>query len=533
MRLRLPDLLATRKGRLAAFFLLYVTEGLPLGFTAVAIAAQMRRGGMGPEAIGVFVATLYLPWAFKWLAGPFVDVFASERLGRRRGWILATQLGMVATLLLAMPIDFVGQIGVFTAVILLHNVLCATQDVAIDALAVRVLPAAERGAANGFMFAGASVGQAIGGAGVLFLSALMPFQTTYLVVAAVILLITLFVVLPLNEPGLSAAESAARGLGSVRRQLGGFVGDSWRAFTGSRAAAVGVLFALLPAGAYALSLALQSNLAVELGFSNTELAQLNLVSTVAFALACVVGGWLSDRFGRRRMLALFIVLTVLPTLWLAWTMLRAGWIVPLDVHAANRPQPSGTLLLTFWIATLVYNVFQGLYYGVRSALYMDITTPRVAATQFTAYMAMLNLVVSYTSWWQGHAVVRWGYPVTLAVDATIGLVCLFLLPMLKAPAARSAASAASDRERPAAVAAGTFASMPHGDEPLSAPVAPPAERLAAASSAPGSDHGQEPDVQEAPGDATQAAAPPLRAAEPAAAPADPYAPPRPSEPAQP
>jgi len=41
MRIALPDLLATKKGRLATFFLLYVTEGIPLGFTAVAIAAQM------------------------------------------------------------------------------------------------------------------------------------------------------------------------------------------------------------------------------------------------------------------------------------------------------------------------------------------------------------------------------------------------------------------------------------------------------------------------------------------------------------
>ena len=43
--MRLPNLLVTRRGRLAAFFLLYVTEGVPLGFAATAVATQLRRQG--------------------------------------------------------------------------------------------------------------------------------------------------------------------------------------------------------------------------------------------------------------------------------------------------------------------------------------------------------------------------------------------------------------------------------------------------------------------------------------------------------
>jgi PAT family beta-lactamase induction signal transducer AmpG len=54
----LPDLLATRWGRLTAFFFLYVTEGIPLGFTATAVATQMRRQGLTPGQIGTFVGLL-------------------------------------------------------------------------------------------------------------------------------------------------------------------------------------------------------------------------------------------------------------------------------------------------------------------------------------------------------------------------------------------------------------------------------------------------------------------------------------------
>lgn len=435
--MRLPDLLATRRGRLTAFFLLYLTEGLPLGFTAVAIATQMRRAGLDPVAIGAFVGSLYLPWAFKWVMGPFVDTLSSDRFGRRRLWILMTQLGMVATLLIAMPIDFVGQIGLFTAIIFLHNAFCATQDVAIDALAVSVLPEAERGTANGFMFAGAQIGQGIGGAGVLFLSGVVPFGTSYLLVIAAILAVTVCVVLPLNEPKGAPRSRPAGGVGAaIGRELVAFARDSWRAFTGSRPALVGLIVALLPAGAYGLSLALQSNLAVELGLDDNAIAQLNVVCSIVFAVACVSGGWLSDRFGRRRMLALFIFLTAVPTLWLAWTMAQAHWIMPVELKAANRPQPSSVLVMTFWAATITFSVFQGLYYGVRSALFMDVTTKAVAATQFTAYMAMSNLVISYTAWWQGHAIARWGYPVTLALDAAVGMVVLALLPLMRPASTR-------------------------------------------------------------------------------------------------
>src|SRR2546428_8709659 len=94
--MRLPNLLATTKGRLAAFFFLYITEGIPLGFAATAVATQLRRQDVGPAEIGAFVASFYLPWAFKWAFGPLVDVFASERLGRRRGWIIGTPILMAA-----------------------------------------------------------------------------------------------------------------------------------------------------------------------------------------------------------------------------------------------------------------------------------------------------------------------------------------------------------------------------------------------------------------------------------------------------
>jgi len=429
--MRLPNLLATKNGRLAAFFALYLTEGIPLGFTATAIATQMRRQGLGPAEIGLFVASLYLPWAWKWAVGPIVDVFSSDRFGRRRMWIVAMQVMMVLTLMAALPVNFTTEVKFFTFIILLHNIFGATQDVAIDALAVNTLEQDERGFANGLMFGGAYLGQAVGGSGVLFLTPLMGFNATYFFVAAVILSVTLFVALPMREakgpPRAPVEGSRVRHAG---REVGRFVHEARRAFFGSRAAFVGVFFALMPGGAYGLGLALQSNLAVELGLSDPQVATLNLWTTVVSALGCVAGGFMSDRFGRRRMLALFFVGTAVPTVYLAWQMQQYGWIMPVDPNMADRPVPAAGLVSMFWAMVIAYSVFQGLMYGTRAALFMDITTPKVAATQFTAYMAMSNFVISYSATWQGWAIEKYGYPLTLAADGVLGVLCIALLPLM-------------------------------------------------------------------------------------------------------
>ncbi len=431
MRLPFPDLLATKNGRLTAFFLLYMTEGIPLGFTATAVATQMRRMGVGPAEIGLFVGSLYLPWAWKWVAGPFVDTFSSDRFGRRRLWIFLMQLGMAITLLAAYPVDFAKNLQLFTTLILIHNAFGATQDVAIDALANTVLPEHERGVANGFMFGGASVGQTIGGSAALWLSTFMPFKATYFFVVGVILLVTVFVVLPLREPPRAVRpDIVGSKLKAVLAELGAFVRDATRAFLGTRSAFLGLLSAILPFGAYALGLALQSTLAVELGLDDGQVAQLNLFSTVIFAVSCIAGGWISDRFGRRRSLALFVGMTLLPTLFLAWQMQQAGWIHSIPADAPNRPVPPASLVAVFWGCVLAYNVCQGLYYGIRSALFMDITTPAVAATQFTAYMALQNYAIAYTSQWQGWAIEKWGYPNTLYFDCVLGGLPILLLPFI-------------------------------------------------------------------------------------------------------
>jgi PAT family beta-lactamase induction signal transducer AmpG len=430
--MQLPNLLATKTGRLTAFFLLYVTEGIPLGFAATAVATRLRRLDVGPAEIGAFVASFYLPWAFKWAFGPIVDVFSSDRFGRRRTWILGTQVLMALTLLSTVMLDLPQQLGLFTIILLFHNTFGAMQDVAIDALACSTLQDDERGLANGMMFAGAMIGSMLGGSGVLFLSGVTGFQPTFFFVTACILLVTVFVVWPMKElPGPARAAVVGSRVAQAGREMRTFAVDAFRSFLGSPGAFGGLLFALLPAGAMCLGLALQSNLAVELGMDDDQVALLGVWSSILNAGFCVLGGYLSDRFGRRRTLFVYLALMSVPVFYLMNELSRYGWVMPVSVTAENRPPVPAALLTALWISTLAYAVFQGLMYGTRSAIMMDVTNPAVAATQFTAYMALMNLAISYSATWQGIAIEAWGYPRTMMVDGILGLACLLVLPWLK------------------------------------------------------------------------------------------------------
>src|SRR5690606_14500776 len=128
------------------------------------------------------------------------------------------------------------------------------------------------------------------------------FWGSTLFVVGCLLAVLLGVSLWLKERPVANAPSilSMRDVGPELRQ---YAGTALRAFFGSTRNLLGLLFAIMPAGGYALGLALQTTLAVELGLSDDAIATLNIASTFAFAVCCAGGGWVSDHFGRVRSLS--------------------------------------------------------------------------------------------------------------------------------------------------------------------------------------------------------------------------------------
>jgi PAT family beta-lactamase induction signal transducer AmpG len=104
--------------------------------------------------------------------------------------------------------------------------------------------------------------------------------------------------------------------------------------------------------------------------------------------------------------------------------------MPVDAASATRPVPPAGLVSAFVWLSLGYAFVLGLIYGSRSAGFMDLCHPAVAGTQFTAYMSVMNLTLAYSSWWQGWASERFGYPAMLTADAVLGLLCLVPLALM-------------------------------------------------------------------------------------------------------
>lgn len=444
------NLIKSRGGRLAAFGGMYLSEGLPQGFASVALALEFKRRGMDAAAIGAFAGIILLPWSWKFLAGPLVDNLHLRRFGARKQWIVFAQTGMLLMLGVAlcnMPEVVGGEavgLGLFTGLMILHNVFAATQDVAIDAMACSVLEEDERGLANGVMFGAAQAGQAIGGAGVLaFKEWTGSFAAASLIVPGLLLVILTGVVTLVFEKSaarkmadgeLVAPEPGDSGFAAVRDQVNDYiVTAAWTIF-GNRNGLLGFALAMLPAGGLALSMVVSTLIAPTLGMSDGEIASLNLAGTLVWVPCCLVGGWLSDHFGRRLTLGVFAAMSIIPGLWVGWQFHQAGWLHPPEGVDGEWPREDALIRL-WWIASIGFSVFNGLLYGIRTAFFMDIVNPRIAATHFTALMAMTNLVFSYTSVWQGRALSaeawHWTIPQILLFDSILGVLFLFILPFVQ------------------------------------------------------------------------------------------------------
>lgn len=390
--------LESTRGRQALFALLYASEGAPIGFIWWALPTLLRQEGVAIEAITGLTAVLVLPWVGKFLWAPLIDLSRTPRWGLR-AWIITAQALMGLTLVPLLWLDPVGHLQWWKLLLLAHGFSAATQDVAIDALAINTVPAAERGRLNGVMQAGMLAGRSLFGGGALLLTGYLGRNGMILALIAMIWS-TLTLVLLVREP-----ESANKG-------------RAWREFLGSlaaiarrRATWIGLGFALAGAAGFEAAGALAGPYLVDRGVSTETIGWFfGMIVVGAMVAGGLLGGKLADRHGAARVV-----------MWSIGGFTGALFLLAAVDGVAGLPQAVRLGLLG-----LMYGGV-GVFTAASYALFMHLTEPRLGGTQFSTFMAATNGCESWSAAAGGQLAAGPGYP---AAFVTLSLVSLLTLPLL-------------------------------------------------------------------------------------------------------
>jgi predicted MFS family arabinose efflux permease len=284
--------------------------------------------------------------------------------------------------------------------LLAHAVCAATQDVAIDALAVAAVPPEERGRINAAMQVGMLGGRSLFGGGAILLATYggLPVVFGALVLAVWISLVVLLT--RVGEPALSRGN--ARTFGRTLRDV-----------FARRSTWFGIGFALLAGAGFEAAGALAGPMLVDLGVPTGIAGWFFMLVVVApMAIGGVLGGRWSDRGPRvtRVGVALIALTVAVASLGLAIVFGARGFVA------------MGGL-------TIVY-LGIGWFTASSYALFMDLTDPRLGATQFSAFMAATNGCEAWAVLIGGRLVAEAGYGLALIGMAALGLLGLVFLRAL-------------------------------------------------------------------------------------------------------
>ncbi len=394
----MPQGAPTKNSRLL-FALLYLGEGGPIGFIWWALPTWLRVQGLDVGRITILTSILVLPWVGKFLWAPLIDRARGNR-GGLRTWIVSAQLLMGFTLLPLIWLDPAQHFGAVAALLLAHAFSAATQDVAVDALALRLVPDDDRGRLNGAMQAGMLVGRSVFGGGALVLSAHVGFPVIIIALVACVWT-SMAAVAFMREP--EAPDSP--------RTRGGFWPEGAIGIFRRPSTWLGLSFALTAGAAFESAGILAGPMLVDRGIGQETIGWLLGLPVVgATIIGGLLGGGLADKFGHARTVITGIV----------------GFSVMVLVLAALNRAGTPTIAAFAVVLTGLYLCI-GLFIASSYAFFMDMSRAPLAATQFSAFMAATNGCEAWSSAVGGQIVSAHGYTITFVIMAAVSLLSIPLV----------------------------------------------------------------------------------------------------------
>jgi len=428
----IEDLRVYAEPPVARMLLLGFAAGLPLLLVLGTLSYRLREAGIDRTTIG-FLSWVGLAYGFKWVWAPLVDrlplPLLTRALGRRRGWLLAAQLVLVAGLAGMALTDAAQNLPQLVVLALLVAFASATQDIALDAYRIESAELSRQAAMAAAYQVGYRAAMITASAGALWIAAAFdpdektyqhaPWLAAYLCMAGLIG-VGIVTVLLSREPQIAVpAETARREQDAAARLHSRLLSWLYTAVASPFLDFVlryrwHALLLLALIGTYRISdivLGVMSNpFYRDMGFTKEEVAAVSGVYGVLMTLAgAALGGVLALRYGVMRILMLGAALSALTNLLFAWLAMR-GHDLPALVFAISADNLSGGIASAAFVAYL-----------------SGLTNVAYSATQYALFSSVMLLLPKFIGGWSGLAVDNFGYPAFFIGTAALGVPVLALV----------------------------------------------------------------------------------------------------------
>lgn len=397
-------------------FALGFASGLPYALTAGTLSIWLTEEGISRGSIGLF-GGIGIAYTFKFAWSPLVDsvrIPILSRFGRRRSWLLATQAGLIASIIALACTSPASTTWLTALFALLVAIFSATQDIVIDAYRVEVLEPERQAAGAAMGVLGYRIGMIVSGAGALYLATYFGWRVTYLCMAAAMgvgVLATLFSKEPLmnNALPIDKRDVATWFRESVIAPLRDFMKrPEWKLILAF------VFFYKLP-DAYMGIMANPYYLAV--GFAKTQIADIaKLYGVIASIAGGFWGAWMVRKWG------------LLPTLWIGGIAcaLTNLLFIPLQYTGANTLALAGVITLD--------NLSGGISVTAFVAYMSGLCNRSFTATQYALLSSIMAFARTASSMPSGYSAEILGWTGFFMLSTVLLLPGLWILRKLPKPA---------------------------------------------------------------------------------------------------
>jgi len=384
------------------------TSGLPLFLLFNLVPAWLRTEQVDLKTIGLF-ALIQFPYTWKFLWSPFLDRYVVPVLGRRRGWMLLTQIGLLATIAALGGFSPGTDLVTIAWIATMLAVLSATQDIVLDAYRRELLSDAELGLGNAIHVNAYRIAGLVPGSLSLVLADFLPWSTVFMI-TALFMVPGMVMTLLVSEPHRASPPKTLRE--AVVEPFHEFITrEGWKS------ALLVLSFLLFYKLGDSMCTALATPFYLDMGFSKTDIG---LIAKNAGLWPSIIGGMVGGiwmmKIGINRALWLFGVVQLVSIFGFAWL---ASMGHHADIGALERTQLAlviGLEALGVGLGTVAFVAFIA-----------RTTHPAYTATQFALFTSLMAVPRTFANAATGWLVESMGWTTFFLLCALLAIPGMLLL----------------------------------------------------------------------------------------------------------